>query len=62
VQVVAFCESAAIDPHDLIADLKASVFDRDRESVIGTRPAEREQVPTRLQDSEAFTEHVHAGG
>src|SRR5699024_9025774 len=46
-------EPIAVQPRDAVADLEPGVLDGARETVPRAGPAEREQVPARLEDSQA---------
>src|SRR4051812_17271950 len=52
--VVRFRESAAIGPCQLVANLEPGVFDGAGHPVISPGPAERRQMPARLQDPPDF--------
>ena len=46
---------APVQPRDRVADLEPGVLDGARETVPGAGAAEREEVPARLEDSQALT-------
>src|SRR5579885_1671370 len=54
VEIVRLRKTRSVDPHNLIADLKARVLNLQDTPVLGARAEERHQVPARLNQLEAF--------